>query len=276
MSAERRTAILERWPSRPLQSLGGKSPAEATEDAPQAIALAAALLNLEQAASRHVEPELLAELRAQLKILDPERIEPASVDLMTLPLVRVPRLELGKVSDDELGKLHERAVMAGADDALLLICEEAIDRPGLSDILPREELYYSLVSLQQDPQQALTWVDRARQAAEELGKSSATWDILELELRVVSGEVDEANRLVQHLRQEHLNEPGVAEQLYQVLYSLGAAPEPGAAAIDPAAVEASADRSVGAQQEPSAPSALWTPDSDSPQSEGGKKIWTPT
>ena len=87
----------------------------------------------------------------------------------------------------------------------------------------------------------------------------------------MEGDLDEANRLIQHVRDNHLDEPGVAERLYGLLHALGAIPDeatrgpagPAGAGAPPAAAPAE--------------SALWTPGGDEPAPSGGsQKIWTPS
>jgi tetratricopeptide (TPR) repeat protein len=282
VAEERRAMIVERWPAAPSIALGGKTPLEAVGDASLALPLAAAVMNIEQVAGEGADPAAFAALRAKLGLAMPTPIDPRVVDLETLPLARLPRIDLASAGDDELVSLYERAVLAGAPEAILAIARVAIERPPLSDRMTHEELYYRLVSHTVDQPEALRWIDRARSDAEASGKSTATWDILELELRVVAGELDEANRMVRHLRDEHLSEPGIAEQLYQLLYALGALPPPEAYAGQDEAAMPGMEFDPRFTPEPTAaaapPSKLWTPGGAEAGSGGGgaKKIWTPT
>jgi hypothetical protein len=88
--------------------------------------------------------------------------------------------------------------------------------------------------------------------------------------------------LVRHLRDEHLSEPGIAEQLYQLLYALGALPPPESYVGQQQEGAAGGEFEAGFAPEPVATGAisskLWTPGEPTAGSaEGGsKKIWTPT
>ena len=95
--------------------------------------------------------------------------------------------------------------------------------------------------------------------------------ISELGVRLSLGQADESEAILKRLQQDHLNEPGVAEQL-QYLLTLGGRFDPQAAAGQAAEPPAEAADSSG---------GLWTPDSPgegkpSSGDDGGKsKLWVP-
>ena len=272
LAEERRRVLLEEWPTKPKAMLDGKTPKEAASDDSHKTALAAAVLVLEQSADGRIDRSVFAELRSSLGLPEPAAIDLATVETELLPLVRLSRVELGSVSDEALLALYERAMLSGAHEAVLALARVGIERPSVVAQLPEDEFYYRLISYESDPVESRRWVEKARESSEAAGRSSATWDILELELCVVSGDLEEANRLIQHIRSEHLEEPGVAEQLYQLLYALGAVPAPGEAMNAPPEVTSAAT----AEQDSA--SKLWTPDDGAPASAGGgeSKIWTPS
>lgn len=269
---EQRRVLLEDWPEKPLATLGDKSPSNAAKDRSQRLPLVAALLVLEQTSGGPTGDPVFAALRERLGLPASETIDPAKADLETLPMARVGRVDLAAASDDALLTLYQRTELSGATDAALAIAREAVGRPGLAEDLPPAELYSRLAALEPDVNDALGWIERGRTMADDADQSNAIWDLAELELRVMEGHFEEANKLVHHLRDEHLNEPGIAERLYQLLQALGAVPGPG---------EAAAPETAAAMPEPAmAPadaggSKLWTPGSDEPAG-GGKKLWTPT
>lgn len=266
IAAEQRRVLSEEWPAKAMKKLADKSPADAAKEASLALPLAAALLVLEQTNGAGADPQIFAELRERLGTPPAASIDPAKIDVEVLPMTRVARVDLGAASDEAILTLYKRAELAGATDAALVVAREAARRDALADVLPPEELYSRLAALEPDVQQALGWIEQGRQATD---GSNANWDLAELELRVMEGQFDEANQLVHHLRDEHLNEPGVAEKLYQVLYALGAVPGPGEAPAGPA------EPAVPVEAAPGGESKLWTPGDDAPSSGGGQKIWTP-
>lgn len=275
IAEEQRRVLLEQWPDRPRVVLGGESPRAAAAKADFGLPLVAAVLVLEQTVAAQADASVFAELREKLGLPASEAIDPTKIDADTLPMARVGRVDLKAASDDALLALYKRTELSGATEAALAIAREAINRPGLAEELPPEELYGRLAALEPDIADALGWVDRARESTSAEGKSCAVWDLAELELRVVEGQFEEANQLVHHLRDQHLNEPGIAERLYQMLQALGAVPAQGAAmpaeAMPPEAVGAAAPADAGG-------SKLWTPGGDEPAGGGGggQKIWTPS
>ncbi|QDV80933.1 SEC-C domain-containing protein [Botrimarina mediterranea] len=270
---EQRRVLLEEWPDKPLAKLAGKSPAQAAADPALKTAVTAALMVLEQTSAASVEAGVFTELRTKLGLPTPEAIDPKLVDLETIPLSRVTRVDLTKATDDDIFSLYKRTELAGATEVARLVAKEAVGRPGLAEDLPPEDLYGRLAALEPELDDALAWIERGRQAADGTGKSNAGWDLAELELRVVEGQFEEANRIVGHLRDEHLKEKGIAERLYELLYALGAVPS---------AEEMARMQGEGMGPEPAmsdAPaggSKLWTPGSDEPATGGGSKIWTPS
>lgn len=273
VSQEQRRVLLEEWPVKPLAKLSGKSPIEAAADPALQTAVTAALMVLEQTSAAAVEPGVFAELRTKLGLPAAEAIDPKQVDLETIPLSRVVRVDLSKATDDDIYSLYKRTELAGATEVARLVAKEAVERPGLAEELPPEDLYGRLAALEPELDDALAWIERGRQAAEGTGKSNAGWDLAELELRVVEGQFEEANRIVRHLRDEHLKEKGIAERLYELLYALGAVPSPEDMArmqSEAAGPEPAMSGAVGGG------SKLWTPGSDEPKSGGGSKIWTPS
>ncbi len=271
LAQQRREAILQQWPATPRTALRGKTPSDAAQDPELKIQLAAAVALLEQGTSNHKYAETFTELRKQLGLPTIDTIDPAGADLEQLPLSRVSRLDLAKVSDEDLASLYRRATIAGAPAAVSHVARAIVQRPSAHAYVPLREAYQRLIAMEDDTPAALALVAEARQATDAAGESNAVWDLMELELHVVEGASEEANALLQHLRAEHLEEPGVAEQLYQLLYALGATPDNLPAQATPEAPQSPA-QPVGASAG-DATSKIWTPDSDDG---GGGKLWTPS
>lgn len=268
LAEQRRDAILQLWPETPRAALGGKSPRAAASDPAQRIPLAAAVALLEQGTNNHKYADTFVELRQQLSLPIPGPIEPAEVDIEQLPLSRVPRLRLEQITDDDLVRIYRQAALAGAAAAGSHLAREVIRRPSVHDRIPLREAYDHLIAQEEDTPRALELVDEARRASEAVGESSAEWDILELELHVVEGASDKANQMLQHLRAEHFDEPGVAEQLYELLFALGATPDnvPMGSGEGPPVM---AESAAGDQT-----SKIWTPDGAS--GDAKQKLWTPS
>lgn len=268
MDEERRMAIVERWPSLPLPALGDKSARDASGDPALRIPLMAALLVLEQGSNTDRDTESISELRASLGLSQPEPIQPGALPSISLPLVRIARLEVDAISDDDLVTLYHRAVMAGAGAATAILALEAVRRPSIASRIPPSDAYRRLVAIERDPDRALSLIDEARAHSKSIGEATAPWDLAELELHITSGNPEEAKQALTRIEAEHRNDPDVAAALYRLLYETGVIPDTmHAQAHDEEAMP------VGAGAEPAG--RIWTPDSERPP--GGKSaLWTPS
>jgi len=272
---ERRAAIVERWPTLAQPSLQGKSPQEAASDAELRIPLMASVLILEQGSNSDRDTESIAEVRRNLNLPQPDAIDPGGQTMNGLPLVRVSRLKLEAVSDDDLSVLYRRAILVGAQAALLRLAREAVRRPSMVDKIPPADAYQRMLAAEQDPQQALALLQEARQHAQAVGQSTAAWDLAELELHITSGNVDEARALLGRIERDHRDDPQVAAALYQLLYETGVIPDQMPAQGHSHAHAHATPALAGAGAEEPEAGRIWTPDSDRPA--GGKSaLWTPS
>ena len=269
LAERRRQAILEDWPTAPRAGLGGISPREAAGRAELRIPLLASVLIIEQAAVDPQERGLFQQLRTQLQLPAAETIDPATVDWDALPLTRVPRLDLSQAPDDRLMQQFNRAAMTGAGVATLALAQEIVSRdsqdPGVAAV------YRQLIRSDPDPDRALAWTARAKAWAQRAKQPIGEWALLELEVQIERGDPVGVQNTLNEIRSDHVNEPGVAEATYRLLYSAGLiAPrgsQPGLQARTP--LEPAAPPDAG---------RLWVPGQDASATEsGGKKsaIWTP-
>jgi tetratricopeptide (TPR) repeat protein len=269
---ERRAAIVERWPTLPQEALGGKSPREAAADPSLRVPLLAAILILENGTNTDRDAESIVELRRELGLMQPEPIEAGAQSAFTLPLVRISRLNVESLSDDDLVQLYHRAIMVGAQVAIARLAQEAVRRPSLAERIPPSDAYRRLVATEREPERALAIIDAARANSKSVGESTAPWDLAELELHLASGNPEEAKQSLERIEREHRNDPEVAAALYRLLYATGVIPEEMAQRM-PVDEELPME-AVGSAPEPAA-GRIWTPGSDRPA--GGKSaLWTPS
>jgi hypothetical protein len=272
MDEERRAAIVERWPNLPLPALGGKTAIEVASDTSMRIPLMAAILVLEQGSNTDRDTESIRELRTKLGLPQPEPIQAGSQPAISIPLVRMGRLQIDAISDDDLVTLYHRAIMAGAGAATAILAREAVRRPSIAARIPPSDAYRRLVAVERDPERALALIDEARAHAKSAGEGTAPWDLAELELHITSGNPDEARQALTRIEAEHRNDPDVAAALYRLLYETGVIPD---AIPTHASAEEATPAAVGAAPEPAG--RIWTPDSERPPSSGGKSpLWTPS
>lgn len=275
LAEARRDAILHRWSAAPRGALGGKAPRDAAHDPQLRIPLSASVLIVEQAAVDPTELPLFDDLRKELELPRPEPCDPANVDLEHVPLVRVPRLELAKVPNDKLARLLDRAVLMGAHVATLLVAAELVDRSPTAEGIDLEPAYRQLIRVEPDHHKASNWIEKARGWSKSQQKSEAEWALMELELAIERGDGPHVQRVLNEIRDRHVQEPGVAEAAYRILSAAGLVAPPGEpAARSPAGLEPVASAPpVGSKK-------IWTPGGEedpAPHTEGGGKsaLWTP-
>jgi hypothetical protein len=269
---ERRVAIVERWPNVPSAALGGRSPRAAAADSALRVPLMATVLILEQG-TQFRDAEAFVELRAALGLPQPEPIHPGPGGVARLPLVRVPRLVMSELSDEDLVVLHRRAVLAGAQPIIAHIDREAIRRPAIAKLIPPAEAYRRLIMSESDSERALALIEEARQHSAMAGESTAKWDLAELELHLSEGALEPAQAMLRQIEERHMDDPQVASALYRLLYEMGVIP-PEAMAAPASAAEA--PPAMVAAEAAADPGRIWTPDADRPASGKKSSLWTPS
>jgi hypothetical protein len=242
------------------------------------VPVLAAILVLELATMNDAEAFDFDELRGKLGLPLAAKIDPNDLDAMRVPLARLHRVNASQLSDEQLASAYARAVHFRHLAAIRSFSEEVLRRPSLEKEIPRQELYGQLAHIERNPKKAISYVDQARKAAEAAGQSSAPWDITEMTLRVAMGDFAAADQLLQHVRSEHIREPGIANLLYQVLVESGVIHPDGTPAVGPApAAEVPGVSGVGVTAAPVAEAGkIWTPGGDPAPTPGKKSvIWTP-
>lgn len=266
--------LLETWPRSPLGLLDGKPPLEAADLEAYRVKLLAAILVvefwLEQAGSQFD----FNRLRSRLGLPTLEPIDPQRTPIEHLPLVRWSRVMVDRLPDEALVKAFGRAIGYNAQAALRNLAAAVAERPGLAGQPEQLTAFEIMAQTADDSSQAIGYLDRGRQAAEQAGQSTASWDLTELALRLGRQEFDEASRLLDHLQTKHIREPGVAQALTRLLVQTGVLRPDGTLAAEPAAPGQEGPSVVVPGAEAAEPGKLWTPDSQKPAGEK-PKIWTP-
>lgn len=278
VAEERHVAITERWPEVSRPGLGGKTPREAAADPQLRVPLLAAVLILEQGSNNRGDETSVAVLRDKLGLPQPEPIDGSAQGLAALPLVRVPRLLMESVTDDDLVQLYRRAILLAAHSAIPILAQEAVRRPSIAASIPPAEAFRRLIAAEDDDERALALIEEARQHAEAAGESTAQWDLAELELHIDHGDGERAQAMLAKIEQKHLDDPQVAAAVYRLLYETGVI-SPEEMMGQPQHEHAHhphAEVPAGAAAPQAASDRIWTPDSDRPA--GGKKsaLWTPS
>jgi tetratricopeptide (TPR) repeat protein len=272
MVERRRHALFVDWVAAPQAALGGLSVREAAGRADLQTAALATILIVEQAARDDEERTAFDELRRSLNLPISPPIDPAECDFEQLPLVRIARLDLAKATDDQLMTLFNRAAMSGAAYATMKLSAEIVKRPAADNRVDRA--YRQLVRGAADPDEALSWVSKARDAARNAGASEAEWLLLEMEVQIERGDPAGLQTALNELRTKHFHEPGVAEAALRLLYAAGVIdPHSGPIAGAGRGPAPTVDRPAAAAEG----SRIWTPDQAAPAASGGGKsaLWVP-
>jgi hypothetical protein len=277
VAEERRDAIFERWTTAPRAALEGKNPQQAVGDAALRIPLLASALIIEQAAVEPAELELFDKLRKTLGLPAHEKIDPATIDVNKVSIVRIPHLDLAKLTDAQLYKLLQRTAMHGGNLATLAVAGELVSRTTHDPSTDLTDAFRQLVQMEPDLAKAHEWVGRAREWSKSKNRSVAEWALMDLEIAIQRGNSAQAQSVLDEIRSEHINESGIAEATYRLLYSAGLiSPRTGRNTPTPLAMPGT--RTDGSQAPPSSRSGLWTPNGNEVSdmaAQGKSAIWTP-
>jgi tetratricopeptide (TPR) repeat protein len=269
MAEHIRDAILNRWPELKLGVLDDRSPHEAAADPACRTNLLAAILVLAQFTENLPGPIDYNELRAKLGLPTLAPIDPEQQPIGDLPVVRLMRVNVDGLSDEDLITAYYRAAGFNIRPALRKFAAAIAERPSMAESNERIHALGTLARTEEDISKALEYVNQGRRLTDKKKVSNVTWDLMELSFHFASHNGAEAMRLVEHIQKRHIEEPRVPEVLTRMLIDVGILNPDGTPAFAPESAEAPAMAS-----EPSEPGGLWTPDSAQPGS-GGGKLWTP-
>ena len=146
-----RDALLNRWPDHPLGVLGGRSLRQAAGDPAARVKVLAAILVMQQWSGRSLAEFDFNDLRSQLGLPTLGPIEPQPGEIRTLPLVRLARVQVEKLSDDDLVLAFHRAGLYHAWDAARKFARAVIDRPAFARRPERMEAYRAPGPIGDDP-----------------------------------------------------------------------------------------------------------------------------
>lgn len=263
-----RQAILERWPNLPLGVLDGRSPRDAAGDATLRLRLSAAILVLESWTERLVGGIDMNQLRENLGLPTLGPIVVGEQAVMEMPAVRLDRIAVDGLSDENLILVYHRAQVYGRRKAMRRFAQEIVERPSLADSPEHFGALAVLAQTEETLDKAIEHVDRGRRAAEAKGRSGASWDLMELSFCFAHRDGPRAMRLIEHIHHHHIEERGVGEALTRMLIDVGFLRPDGTPAFGP-----KGDSAAMAVDEPSTEQGeLWTPES---AQSGGGKLWTP-
>jgi hypothetical protein len=270
MEQHQREAILDQWPELKLGVLDGHSPRDVAGDEAYSVRLLAAIMVLEYWTQRLPGEIDFNELRSRLGLPVQGPIDPRQHPVAQLPTTRLMRLSIEELSDKDLVLAFYRAGAFVIRSAMRKFATAIVDRPSMADADERLHAYATLARNEPDLTRSMEYISQGRRLMDAKKMPHATWDLMELSLRFAARDGEGSMRLLQHLQERHIEEPGVGETLTRMLIDVGLLRPDGTPAYNPEAPEPA----MAAAAEPaSEPGALWTP--DSVESGGGGKLWTP-
>lgn len=272
LTQEREAHVLnELFPQLPMPWLEGKSPAEAAGDPEWQLPLLAAIENIEIQSREKLLDTDFQPLREKLGLPDREPVTAPFGNPWEMPLERILWLrDPAELDADQLSMLMLRCMRC----AFLPACRRL-----LAEIERREDhefgrqfdldtIHQFIAAQTGDSAIALHHLSRAQELLEAKGRSPATVMLASLPHLLISGNAEEFQRVLLTLQKRHIQEPGIAEGLYELIQALQMG-RPGPPA-DPA---------TAGDQMPAAASEqkLWTPGGESPGPAGEKKpkLWVP-
>jgi hypothetical protein len=179
---QRRHMVLDVWPKLPMPLFVGRTPEEVSQDASLKRKLAASVLLLELEDTDPAADEICDELRRRLDLPVPESIDPTGADLSALRLARFARLQIEKLSDQQLGQAFNRAAAAQYETALRRMSQEIVRRENLSPEL-KLTAYQYLARFEEETEKAEQHMAAARKLAARLQRATSPRD-LELSARI--------------------------------------------------------------------------------------------
>jgi hypothetical protein len=179
---QRRHMVLDVWPKLSMPLFDGRTPEEVSKEQGMKRKLAAAVLLLELEDTDPAADEICDELRRRLDLPVPEPIDPVLADVGTLRLARFARLQIDRLTEQQLVHAFNRAAAAQYETALRRLSQEAIRRENAPAELKLAAHQY-LARFEEEADKAEEHVEAARKLSARLKRPASTRDF-ELSQRI--------------------------------------------------------------------------------------------
>ena len=271
-----KTEFVDFWCDHPLGLLDGKTPKEAAGDPNYVARIQGAIQLIEYWIIDDAAFEIVDVLRTRLglplfgPIAIPEGPDSNPMAFLdSQPIWRWFRFDVEKLPLDTLLEGLQILAVVKESRALYRFAKELLNRPmketpsqarflafeGLIDVCLRTEKL----------EEALEWIEKAKNEAMEEKRSDAVWNFREVTILLSLGRAAESHAALQHLINEHGREEGVMQALNQLFVRLGL--------INP---DGTPTARAMQSREPQQVSGLWTPDAEAGvPAENASKLWTP-
>ncbi len=271
--------FIDFWCNHPLGLLDGKTPKQAVADKKYLPRLQGAVQVVEYWLANENTDEFDANLRVKLglpgfgKIAVPQG---ADADLMEVldsqPVWRWYRFDVEKFPQTVLIEGLQVLSVMKEPRALTAFGKELLNRPMKET--PTQFRYLAFEGIIDSclgsgkPEEALEWVEKAKNEAMEEKRSDAVWNFHEITIMFALGQTEKAIEVINHLAQEHGREKGVMEALNNLLIRMGV--------LNPDGTPSAAARQAQGGPQAEDRGGLWTPDAETGASTGStSKLWTP-
>ena len=270
--------FVEAWLALPLGLLDGKTPVEAAKESTYTIPLLAATQIIEERIPEEVRNNVIQGLRSRLGLPTQDTItisestdDDPLVVLDTYPVWRWHRFDVSKLSTDILAGGLQIVVGMREMRAVIRFAEELLTRPMDSMPFPNRVMAFeALITTSQAKgkfEEALLWVERAKNESTAQGIPDAAWCLHEIMLRLMQGDTGAAHDVIQYVATKYRDDAAVMNALQELFVRIGMLNPDGTPSA--ALMQAQAEQRTENQK-------LWTPEGNAPTgSVASSKLWVP-
>ena len=270
----------ESWLNLSLGSLDGKTPNEAAKEPKYTIPLLAAIQVVESMIDDKESVDVAQNLRSRLGLPTPDMITVAESSgedpLMVLdayPVWRWHRFDVAKLSTEVLSGGLQIVLGMREDRAAVRFAEELLNRPMDSmDFAVRVMAFEALISASQVGKkfdEAILWIERAKNESAAQNVPDAAWCLHEIVLRLLQGETKTAFDIIQYVSTKYRDNESVMQSLQELFMQLGLLNPDGTPSA--ATLQAAEQRRQSSEHQ-----ALWTPDGGTAMGPAASsKLWVP-
>jgi len=274
------TFFPEKWSALPMGLLDGNTPSEAAKEPKYTVSLLAAVQMVEQWQGISIS-SVIPDLRSRLGLPAQDTIavvEPAGEDAISVldayPVWRWHRFDVAKLSTEVLAGGLQIVMGMKEDRASAKFAQELLARPMDSMEFPvRIMAFEALITTAQtdgDIEEALLWVERAKNESAAQNVPDAAWCLHEATLRLSQGNNEAFQHVIQYLMENYRNDADVMGALQELFVRMGV--------LNPDGTPSAAfvQSQAAAAHEPTSHQGLWTPGgSESSGAAATSKLWVP-
>ncbi|MCG6155998.1 tetratricopeptide repeat protein [Rubinisphaera margarita] len=261
----------EKWPSRPLQALEGKTPAQVNGDSNFTVRLAAAVNVLDAFADRYNYQIDLPKMRQKFGL--PE-IESYAIrddqELSSCEVLQMLRIPVETLTDSQAVMLLNRSQLIQHAGFMEKVLADVLQRENVVDLQRMPQIWHAYIDLARDKydrDEALARIEQAKQWSQRSGQKfedSLQWEMRQLQFLVIDPKDESLQPFLKDMHQKYLRKlPELEEAIIAYLNEHDI--EPPWNTTGGIVVAGSVSQSIS--KDP------WSPESAQPT--GGGKLWLP-